>query len=124
MRSSTTISPFAGAAVIPRLAVLVLIVLILGVPINDFWRFLLLTMAVMAVCFGRVQLEPLRWLAALAIVLTVIVVDWLLPARVSKRGTTSIFPSAPVSLCSRESCRRTPNAPCGRFSSEPIYEPI
>jgi hypothetical protein len=78
MRSWGTISPFAGAAVMPRLALLTLSVLILGVPINDFWRFLLLTMAVMVVCFGNVRLEPLRWLVVLAIALTMVVVDWLL----------------------------------------------
>ncbi|MEX1060278.1 MAG: hypothetical protein WED13_04595, partial [Methyloceanibacter sp.] len=92
MRSSRTISPFAGAAVMPRLAALALIVLILGLPINDFWRFLLLTMAVMAVCFGRVQLQPLRWLAALAIVLAVVVVDWLLPGPRIEEGHNVYIP--------------------------------
>jgi hypothetical protein len=86
MRSSTTISPFAGAAVIPRLAVLVLIVLILGLPINDFWRFLLLTVAVMAVCFGRVQLQPLRWLAGFAMVLALVVVDLAVAGPAYRRG--------------------------------------
>ena len=71
MSSWEKISPFAGAAVMPRLALLTLSILILGVPINDFWRFLLLTIAVMVVCFGNVRLEPLRWLVVLAIALTV-----------------------------------------------------
>jgi hypothetical protein len=78
MRSWGTVSPFAGAAVTPRLALLTLIVLILGVPINDFWRFLLLTLAIMVVCFGSVRLEPLRWLVVLAIAFSIVLVDWLL----------------------------------------------
>ena len=78
MSSWGTISPFAGAAVMPRLALLTLSVIILGVPINDFWRFLLLTIAIIVVCFGNVRLEPLRWLVVLAIALTTVVVNWLL----------------------------------------------
>lgn len=92
MRSWGTISPFAGAAVMPGLALLTLSVLILGIPINDFWRFLLLTMAVMVVCFGTVRLEPLRWLIALAIALTVVVVDWLFPGPRIEEGHNVYIP--------------------------------
>ncbi len=92
MRSSRAISPFAGTVVMPRLALLTLIVLILGVPINDFWRFLLLTMAVMAVCFGRVRLQPLRWLVALAIALIVVAVNWLLPGPRIEEGHNVYIP--------------------------------
>ena len=92
MRSWGTISPFAGAAVMPRLAVLVLIVVILGVPIDEFWRFLLLTVAVMAVCFGRVRLQPLRWLVALAIALTVVAASWLLPGPRIEEGHNVYIP--------------------------------
>ena len=120
MRSWRTISPFAGAAVLPRLALLMLIILILGVPINDFWRFLLLTMAVMVVCFGHVRLEPLRWLVVLSIALTVVIVDWLLPGPRIEEGHNVYIPWAPASRRSREICRQMPIGPCWKFSTEPI----
>jgi hypothetical protein len=92
MKSWGMISPFAGSIVMPRLAVLALIVLLLGVPINDLWRFLLLTVAVMAVCFGRVRLQPLRWLVALAVALVVAAVSWLLPGPRIEEGHNVYIP--------------------------------
>ena len=81
-----------GGAVTSRLAVLALILLVLGVPITDFWRFLLLTVAVMAICFGQVRVQPLRWLIAMAIALTVVSVDWLLPGPRIEEGHNVYIP--------------------------------
>jgi hypothetical protein len=92
MTSLGTISPFAGAAVMPRLALLTLIVVILGVPVNDFWRFSLLTVAVMVVCFGHIRLELLRWLVVLTVALTVVVVKWLLPSPRIEEGHNVYIP--------------------------------
>ena len=81
-----------GGAVTSRLAVLALIRLVLGGPITDFWCFLLLTVAVMAICFGQVRVQPLRWLIAMAIALTVVGVDWLLPGPRIEEGHNVYIP--------------------------------
>ena len=58
----------AGLAIsiLARGAILALIFLTLGIPVTDLWRFLLLTVPVMALSFGSVRNERRRWLIALA----------------------------------------------------------
>ena len=75
-----------------RLAVLVLILLVLGVPVTDFWRFLLLTTAVMAICFGQVRLQPRRWLIAIVVTVIVVTIDWLLPGPRIEEGHNVYIP--------------------------------
>ena len=89
MQSSVIISP---AGVMSRFALLLLIVLILGLPINDFWRFLILIVAVMAVCFGSVRLDPIRWLGAVTVVLAISAVDWLFPGPQIQEGHNVYIP--------------------------------
>jgi 2-polyprenyl-3-methyl-5-hydroxy-6-metoxy-1,4-benzoquinol methylase len=78
--------------VLSALAVLALILLVLGLPVNDFFRFLLLTVAVMAVCFGRVRSEPRRWLIALAIAFAVATAHWMLPGPQIEEGHNVYLP--------------------------------
>jgi SAM-dependent methyltransferase len=78
--------------VVARLVILVLVFTILGVPVTDFWRFLLLTVAVMALCFGGVRFEGRRWLAALASVAVVVAVNWLLPSPRIEEGHNVYIP--------------------------------
>ena len=66
--------------------------MILGVPVTDFWRFLLLTVAVMALCFGSVRFEGRRWLAALAFVAAVVALNWLLPSPRIEEGHNVYIP--------------------------------
>ncbi|HSB58796.1 MAG TPA: hypothetical protein VLD66_04260, partial [Methyloceanibacter sp.] len=48
--------------ILARCAVLALVFVALGVPVTDLWRFLLVTIAVMALSFGSVRSERRRWL--------------------------------------------------------------
>ena len=66
--------------ILARCAVLALVFMILGVPVTDVWRFLLLTVAVMTLCFGGVRFEGRRWVVALASVVAVAALNWLLPS--------------------------------------------
>jgi 2-polyprenyl-3-methyl-5-hydroxy-6-metoxy-1,4-benzoquinol methylase len=75
-----------------RLVILALVFMILGVPVNDFWRFLLLTVAVMALCFGSVRFESRRWLAALGSVVAVVAVNWLVPSPRIEEGHNVYIP--------------------------------
>jgi cell division protein FtsW (lipid II flippase) len=91
--------------VLSALAVLALILLVLGLPVNDFFRFLLLTVAVMAVCFGRVRSEPRRWLIALAIAFAVATAHWMLPGPQIEEVTTFTSPWVAAWRCLNGSFR-------------------
>ena len=75
-----------------RRAVLALVFMILGVPVTDVWRFLLLTVAVMALCFGGVRFEGRRWAVALASVVAVAALNWLLPSPHIEEGHNVYIP--------------------------------
>ncbi|MGZ9274220.1 MAG: hypothetical protein ACXW34_05710, partial [Nitrospira sp.] len=78
--------------VLARLVILALVFMILGVPVTDFWRFLLLTVAVVALCFGSVRFEGRRWLIALASVAAVVALHWLLPSPRIEEGHNVYIP--------------------------------
>lgn len=78
--------------VVARFVILALVFMILGVPVTDFWRFLLLTVAVMALCFGSVRFEGRRWLVALALAVGVAGVNWLLPSPCIEEGHNVYIP--------------------------------
>jgi 2-polyprenyl-3-methyl-5-hydroxy-6-metoxy-1,4-benzoquinol methylase len=78
--------------ILARCAVLALVFMILGVPVTDVWRFLLLTVAVMALCFGGVRFEGRRWVVALASVVAVAALNWLLPSPHIEEGHNVYIP--------------------------------
>ena len=75
-----------ATGVLARCAILALIILTLGIPVTELWRFLLLVVAVMALCFGSVHLETRRWLIALAAVAVVCALSFALPGPPHRRG--------------------------------------
>jgi hypothetical protein len=79
-------------AVTAGLAIVGLALLILGVPITDPWRFVLLVAAIMAVCFGQVRPWGARWRLALAITFGVIIANWLMPSPQIQEGHNVYIP--------------------------------
>lgn len=76
-----------------KLGILALVLLVLGVPVTDFWRFLLLTTAVIAICFGQARLETFRWLIGIAFALiTAATLAWLLPGPRIEEGHNVYIP--------------------------------
>jgi hypothetical protein len=63
-----------------RIAVLVLVVLALGLPINDLARYAVLLAGSVAIFSSAVWLRPARWAAALAVLAIVVAGQWLWPA--------------------------------------------
>jgi hypothetical protein len=78
--------------ILARCAVLALVFVALGVPVTDLWRFLLVTIAVMALSFGSVRSERGRWLIALAAVLAVLAVKLVLPGPRIEEGDNVYIP--------------------------------
>jgi hypothetical protein len=81
-----------AVSIIARGAILALIFLTLGVPVTDLWRFLLLTVAMMALSFGRVRLEGRHWLFAFAALLVVLAVNFVLPGPRIEEGDNVYIP--------------------------------
>jgi hypothetical protein len=78
--------------ILARGAILALIFLTLGIPVTDLWRFLLLTVAVMALSFGTVRPDGRRWLFAFATVLAVFAVNLVLPGPRIEEGDNVYIP--------------------------------
>ncbi len=81
-----------AAGVLARFAILALIILTLGIPVTELWRFLLLVVAVMALCFGSIRLETRRWLIALAAVAVVCALSFALPGPRIEEGDNVYIP--------------------------------
>ena len=79
--------------VVPRIAVLVMLVAALGLPVNDLVRYALLLFATVAVFSGTVRLGLDRWLAALGIVAVSIVTLSLWPAPRIEEGHNVFVPA-------------------------------
>ena len=82
----------AGHFPLPRLAILGMSFVLLGVPITDIWRFLLLLASVIAVAFGTPSVLPKRWLLAAGIVVVAVGLRWLLPAPYIEEGENVYIP--------------------------------
>ncbi len=78
--------------VIVRLVPVAMVMAILGIPVTDFWRFLLLSVAIMAICFGHIRRRPSRWLAALAVTAAIVAANWLLPGPRIQEGHNVYIP--------------------------------
>jgi hypothetical protein len=79
-------------AVTAGLTIVGLALLILGVPITDPWRFVLLVGAIMAVCFGQVRPWGARWWLAFAITFGVVAANWLMPSPQIQEGHNVYIP--------------------------------
>lgn len=63
-----------------RAGALALTVVILGLPINDLWRYGLLVLATLAIFSGHVSARPRAWYSALAVAALAVAVEFLFPA--------------------------------------------
>src|SRR5262249_47125366 len=80
--ASSCLKRFAVAnsrAILPGLAILSMFFAVLGMPITDISRFLLLLAAVIAVTFGTPTTLPKRWLLAAVVVILIAGLGWFLP---------------------------------------------
>jgi len=66
--------------VVPRIAVLVMMVAALGLPVNDLVRYAVLLFGAIAIFSGDVRLGLMRWLAALAVIVVAVAGVTLWPA--------------------------------------------
>ena len=74
------------------LAALVLVLVILGLPITTFWKFLLFVLAVMLLAFGNVDLRPRRWAVAVGNAAVVVVIAQVLPSPRIQEGHNVFIP--------------------------------
>jgi len=81
-----------AVAVVSRLAVFGMILLVLGLPITDLWRFLLLVAAVIAICFGNIRQWGPRWLIALTIAIGSAAAGWLIQGPQIQEGDNVYIP--------------------------------
>ena len=81
-----------ATGVVVRCAIFALIILTLGIPVTELWRFLLLVVAVMALCFGSIHSELRRWLIALAAVAVVCALSSALPGPRIEEGDNVYIP--------------------------------
>jgi hypothetical protein len=63
-----------------KFAALLLVMAALGLPINDLFRYALLLIAAVAIFAGAISPRPMAWLAAFAVVMTVVFGKTLFPA--------------------------------------------
>ena len=82
----------AGAIVAKKVAVLVLVVVAIGLPINDLTDYAILLVASVAVFVGTMKSMPSRWLAAVALVIAVAAGHILLPAPRIDEGHNVFLP--------------------------------
>ena len=66
--------------------------MVLGLPVADFYSFLLLTLAVMVICFGEVRTELRRWTLATVVALSVLILSWLAPDPRVEEGHNVFIP--------------------------------
>jgi hypothetical protein len=85
-------TPGLALGILARCVVLALVFIALGVPVTDLWRFVLLTAAVMALCFGAVRFARRCWLIALAALLTLLAVNLALPGPRIEEGDNVYIP--------------------------------
>ena len=81
-----------AVAVVSRLAVFGMVLLVLGVPITDLWRFLFLVAAVVAICFGNIRHWGPRWLIALTIAIGGAAAAWLIQGPQIQEGNNVYIP--------------------------------
>lgn len=79
-------------AVLPRLAILGTVFAVVGLPVTDLWRFLLLLAAVIALTFGTPTELPKRWLLAAVVVILVVGSGWLLSLPRIEEGENVYIP--------------------------------
>ena len=81
-----------GSVIVKKLILLSLILMVLGLPVADFYSFLLLTLAVMVICFGEVRTELRRWTLATVVALSVLILSWLAPDPRVEEGHNVFIP--------------------------------
>ena len=79
-------------AVLPRLAILGMVFAVVGLPVTDLWRFLLLLASVIAIAFGTPTEFPKRWLLAALVVILVVGSGWFLPLPRIEEGENVYIP--------------------------------
>jgi hypothetical protein len=84
--------PDAGPALLPRVAILAMSFVVLGIPITDIWRFLLLLASVIAVAFGTPSVLPKRWLVAAVIAIVAVGLASFLPVPYIEEGENVYIP--------------------------------
>jgi hypothetical protein len=88
--------------VVPRIAVLVMMVAALGLPVNDLVRYAVLLFGTVAVFSSDIRLGLTRWFAALAVVVVAVAVATLWPApRIDEGHNVFIVGEAPGSALER-----------------------
>ena len=70
----------------PRIAALLLVILALGLPLNDLFRYGLLVIATITILRGVIVLETRAWLTAVAVVLAAVLGSVLMPAPKIEEG--------------------------------------
>src|SRR5262245_26600497 len=65
---------------------------VLGIPITDIWRFLLLLASVIAIVFGTPSVRPKRWLLAAVIAVVAVGLASLLPVPYIEEGENVYIP--------------------------------
>ena len=103
--------------VLPRFAVLVLVVAALGLPINNLYVFGLLAAAVLVVFTGSVARSGARWLGAIALTLLVVGVHVFLPAPRIEEGHNVFLIDGPGSALERGLPRDAYRAMAERFDA-------
>src|SRR5262249_39010301 len=79
-------------AVLARLAILGTVFAVVGLPVTDLWRFLLLLGAVIALTFGTPTELPKRWVLAAVVVILVAGSEWLLSLPRIEEGENVYIP--------------------------------
>ena len=90
--SFRTLTGGSWRVIAPRLAILAMIIAVLGIPITDLGRFLLLLASVIAATFGTPSELPKRWLLAVVIASALVALEWLLPIRHFEEGENVYVP--------------------------------
>ena len=103
--------------VLPKLAVLALVVAALGLPINNLYAFGLLALAVLVVFTGSVARSGARWIGAIALALLVVGVHVFLPAPRIEEGHNVFLIDGPGSALERGLPREAYRAMAERFDA-------
>jgi hypothetical protein len=78
-----------------RIVVLIFVVAVLGLPINDHYRYGLLVLAVVPIFIGTVSCEPKAWIAAIAVVVVAVIGQLLLASPRIDEGHNVFLPGGP-----------------------------
>src|SRR5664279_1920209 len=78
-----------------KIVVLSFVVAVLGLPINDHYRYGLLLIAVVPIFIGTVSCAPKAWIAAIAVVVLAVIGQLLLASPRIDEGHNVFLPGGP-----------------------------